>query len=322
MSVLEEFLNENMHRNYPILDGGSAQDLTGRYNIPTDLITDIYLCVPMETVDEGIYFISGLIVRRYTVDVEISYKETGESAFVIGWFHNISTSADMFQSYSFVSIDQTSGSNYVFEDTTGTLMAGTGLGAILTPGLWEFDEISTPLIATAMNEGPTQFRSLQIGDELITGNVILEEGDNVTIETQYEAFTDTTTITFSAALAVSELETPLVDDASLLTNLTALYGTPITKINNLIPDPDGNFELAEADCINISNYEHSITFSNPCGEPCCDKESYLTPVYNSVDQLNARHVRLENFLEQATADIGTVLTRMENLENSIGIGDV
>lgn len=318
-NTLEELLNENMHRNYPIMDGGSAQDLTGSYNIPTELIADISLVVPDGSVINGTFFISSLVVRRYTIDVEISYKPNStQNAFILGWFHNIDADASVFQTYEFTTVPQSVPALAEFEDTTGTLTAGVGVATTTLPGVWDFDSSDTPLVPSTTNEQLTKFRSLQIGDETFTGNIILKEGDNVTLTPSYDSVTDTTTITISAREITSG--DPINNDQDLMNALTNLYGQPIVRINEIEPQGSGDFYLVGSDCVEAVLENTGIKFENSCGKPCCSEEGYLTPVYDALNQLNARHVRLEDFLKGTVKNTDMLLSRLKNMENSVGLG--
>jgi len=321
INTLQEFLDENLHRNYPVLDGGDCKDTTGQYNLPTELIADMRLIVPEGVKALGTFFISSLIVRRYTADIEISYKPDAASAFPIGWFRNMDTGAETFESYPFAASAQADPANVQFEDTTGTITAGTGMAAITLPGVWNFSEDSTPLVEIVPVEQLTKFRSVQVGNSVFTGNIVLKEGSNVSIATSYDLATDTTTITFSARESAGA-GVVLTDDESIIDALTLLYGPPITAINEIPPETDGNFTLRGADCVVVTPETggQGIRIENPCGIPCCDKETYLSPVYESINQLNSRHVRLEDFLGNMTVSLDFLLSSLKDLENAVGLG--
>ena len=317
---LQEFLNENLHRNYPVLDGCSARDNTGEYNIPTELIADIRLVVPDGFRQSGVFYISEIITGRYTISVAIGYTPDAGAPSNVGWFHNIDTSADSFAPYYFVTVPQTDHSLTGLEDTTGTLVAGSASAAASFPGHWKFTAANTELVPSVTEEQLTKFRALEINGDLLTGDIILEEGDNVSIDTVYDAASDTTVIKISAA-DTGSTGVVINNDEQLIDALTAMYGQPVTTINE-IPPVDGNFDLLGADCIVVESSESGAVIDNPCGEPCCDEETYLGPVYESINQLNARHARLEDFLSSAVNNIDILLGRLKDMENSVGLGGV
>ena len=316
INTLQEFLNENMHRNYPILDSVSALDITGTYNIPTELIADMRFVVPASIVGQGNFFISGLVVRRYTIDIEISYKSDIAPAVVLGWFHNIDTGADSFREYNFTTVDQQV--EHGLEDTTGVLVAGKALATATMPGSWEFDYNNTTLVPTTVEGQLTKFRSLTVNGETFVGDVVLKEGENTTISAEYDEESDTTTITISAKeIELSTLS--IKNDSDLLDALTTMYGAPIVTINEMKP-LSNNFDLRGADCINITPTESGALIDNPCGEPCCSQEDYLGPLYDSINQLNAKHAKLEDYLRSSTANQNMLINSLKDMENSIGIG--
>ena len=315
-NTLQEFLNENMHRNYPMLDQVSAADVTGEYNIPTELIADMRFVVPSSIVGQGDFFISGLVVRRYTIDIEISYKPNSAPAVVLGWFHNIDTDADVFKEYSFTTIEQQV--EHSLEDTTGVLVAGKGLATATMPGSWEFDYNNTILVPTTVEGQLTKFRSLTVDGETFVGDIILKEGENTTITAVRDEAADTTIITISAK-EITPSALSIQDDSDLLDALTDLYGAPLVTINEMKP-LSNNFTLEGADCITVNATESGALIDNPCGEPCCSKEDYLGPLYDSINQLNAKHAKLEDYMRSATANQNILINNMKDMENSIGVG--
>lgn len=317
-NTLLEFLNENLHRNYPLLDTVSARDTTGRFNIPTELIADIRLVCVDDIQNSGEFYISKIIIKGYTIDVELSYVPNSGSSVVVGVFPDISITASSFEEYELSTFAQSASSLKSLEDTYGVLVAGVGLPSAPFPGAWVFDASSSYLSPACVSAQTTRFRALRIGDRIITGDVVLEEGEGVSLDVSTDAATGVTTIKISAQRPQTA-DVVIDDDASLLAALTDLYGPPVTSINQ-IPPVDGNFNLETSDCLAASPLSSGLSFSNPCGIPCCDKESYLTPVYDSVNQLNSRHVRLEDFLKEVRNQLNTLLDRLKDLENSVGVG--
>ena len=317
-NTLSEFLNENLHRNYPILDDMSARDVSATFNIPTELIADIRLVCVDGFQSSGKFYISGIVIRGYTADVEIGYLPPTGVAVTVGVFHDIDIRASEFREYELAAFEQTDSNLIPLQDTYGILVAGVGAPAASLPGAWVFDSSASELCPACVTAQTTRFRSLRVGDRIITGDVVLEEGDGVTLEVEEDPTSAVTTIRISASRPQAA-GVVIDDDASLLSALTQLYGEPVTTINQ-IPPVNGNFDIKAADCLALSQTLSGITLSNPCGVPCCDKDSYLTPVYESVNQLNSRHVRLEDFLKEVRGQLNTLLGRLKDLENSVGAG--
>jgi len=314
---LQEFLNENSHRNYPIQDDLNPIDITSAFTIPTGLIVDMQLAVPYSTVNVGTYFISSVTIRRYTVDVTLSYKPDAGVAFVIGSFLNLATSGATNQSYAFLSLPDDQLTDDSFADMTGTIVIGTGLTAVPDAGAWEFLETATALNATVMDEGLTQVRSIQIDNQKFYGNVIFKEGTNVSFTPIYDAVTDTTTVTIAARLLDSSSEIILDNDADVMAALIDLYGPPIVTINNIEPDASGNFDIVEEDCITVTGGTNSILVNNNCSTPCCDGD-YLDDAYTALNQVNIRYAHLVDFHEATTSNIDQIQQRLGLLEAQTG----
>ena len=318
---LQEFYDENLTRSYPLLDAMSATANEEGFSIPTDLIADMRMVVPQGIVAQGTFFISGMVIRRYTLDIEVSFIRDGSVATVVGVFHNIPTDVASFTSFSFTAWKQADVANVSLEDITGIIVMGSGGSLANKAGAWTFDKSATTLVDTVVVEQLTKFRALQIDDELLTGDIILEEGENISITPTYDNVTDTTTIKFSTTK--SDTGTLVINnDTDLFDALTAVYGTPITKINNIAPNTSGDFVLAGADCIDVAVQGSGLLLDNPCGTPCCDKDTYLTPVYESVNNLNARHARLDDYLVSVNSSLSLLLNRLKDLENSVGVGNI
>lgn len=314
----QEFLNENSHRRYPIKDDASARDVSGLFTIPDNLIVNMQLCAPSGSLAGGSFFVSSVVIRRYTVDVTVSYKPTSGLAFAVGSFFNIDTTGGTNVDYVFVPLPQSQISDQLFYDMTGSITIGSPEASTLTPGAWEFDDTSTVLNTSIINEGLTQIRSVQVGTNRFYNNIILKEGANVTLTPVYDALTNTTTITFSARLTSSAGALTLEDDSDIIAALTSIYGVPLTHINTMPPNSAGNFDLVEEDCINISNLTTGVNLNNPCSTPCCDKSQYLSAVYEAINQLNVRHARMMEFYNSADTNMKLIQQKLGLLEAQTG----
>ena len=317
-ATYQEFLNENAYRRYPLKDEVSAIDSSGVFTIPNSLIVDVQLCAPSTSLANGKFYVSSLVIRRYTIDVGISYKPTAALAFAVGYFLNIDTTAGTNISYSFVPLPQDQIANQFFSDMSGTIAIGSCEAAISFAGSWEFDPDNAEFNSSTIDEGLTQLRSVQVGNQKFYGNLILKEGTNVVLSPVYDAGTDTTTITMSARLEGSASNINLENDADIIAAMVALYGQPIQTINNLMSDSSGNFTLAPADCVSFTpSIDHGISISNPCSQPCCEG-TYLDAAYTALSQLNVRYARIVDFYTSATTNIDQIQQKLALLEAQTG----
>ena len=315
-TTLQEFWNENSHRRYPISDTASARDTLDTFTLPDSLMVGMQLCVPTGTTTTGIYYVSTLTNKRLTLDIELSYKPTASSAFVIGSFYNIVINDNSNVSYTFSPLEQVTVANILFSDISGTVVIGSTTDASLHVGNWTFSYISTPFSVSVLDEGPTQVRAIQVDSERFTGNVVLKEGDNMSIVPSYDALTDVTTLTFNSSLPASS-SISLLNDAGILAALTSKYGVPVTTINNLKPDAGGNFELQGEDCVQI-NTGTGVQISNPCSTPCCDPTTQLQAAYESLNRLNLKYGQVYEFFISASTRIADLQGKIAILENQTG----
>jgi len=318
MAILQEFLNNNLHRNYPITDNMSGKSEEGEFILPTELIADLQLVVPAAYLIEGCFFISQIVIRRYSIDIFISYAPESEAPVLVGAFHNISTASEVLLTQELVTVPQTNTEHDILSDSTGSITIGYLKDLSLTPGLWLFSKNNTEIISTVISSGLSTFRSLEVNGTKHTGNIILKAGNNIDLSTEYDSNSDTTTITISSIDSVNNLDIAITDDASIMEALVARFGQPITTINNVKPDALGNFEVVGADCTTISTNNSQAVFENPCSVPCCDKDDYLPAAYEAINQVNVRHVKLEEYSKQIDTNLEVIKNRLKNLENSTG----
>jgi len=311
-TVLTEWLDTNLHRNFPLTDSATAQDTSGTLDFPTSLISDFFLCVPPYTQTDK-YYIKSVVFRRFTLDIEIGYDGDGQEL-TIGYFNDIPTDQTMHSVYYFEPAPQTLANYKPFTIASGVVVIGLTEAATNSPGKWSFQSDDTPILASRVNTGLAVVNSLMIGSKIFTGNLILKEGAGVTLTPSYDAATYQTTITISADIRTSsELAIPLVSDASIMANLVATYGQPITNINGVVPDTSGNFTLRALDCTEINDISNGVALSNPCSLPCCDK-AMLDTIYDSISNLNLRYARMDSYYQSLSRNINDLQSRMIGLE--------
>jgi len=311
-TVYQEWLDRNLTRQFPLDDSAEALDITGTFRIPTTFMVDMFLTIPPDT-DNTLYYVKALTVRRYTIDVEIGYDGAGEEL-LIGKFTKIPCDAALNSSYDFEPSPQTDSSYKPFTIMTGTLIVGKTEEILKYPGRWLFQSDGTPILSTRASEGLAAVRSFKVGTQIFTGDIALREGSGVTLTPSYDSVNDRTVITISANIADSgELAIPITDDASILANLTSLYGTPVTSVNGIKPDVSGNFTLQPIDCTEFTPIEGGVRVENPCSKPCCDK-SDLDDAYTAISELNLRYARMEGYYQSLSRNINELQARLIGLE--------
>jgi hypothetical protein len=300
---LNEWADENSHRQFPLADDASGKDQTGDYSIPQAFMVDMILAVPI-AYDTEKFYIKSLVVRRLFIDIEIGFDNGSE--LTVGWARNIPQDAARNSVYTISSVVQDVEKD--FEMLTGAVVIGDASEIVEEPGTFSFFPVDTYIHPGIVTVGLACVQSLQVGAAVLTGNLVIKEGENVRLEVDN---TDNAII-ITATLSDDD-GTIIGSDEDLLNALIARYGPPITTINGQPPDGSGNFQVIGADCTNISRGFSNITIKNPCAEPCCDK-SLLTDVYGVLSQLNIRYAVLESYYQNMSLTVNQMQGRIVGLE--------
>lgn len=312
-TILREWLNENTHRQFPLADTAPGKDTTGGFELPQSFLTDMFLCVPL-TADITNFFISNLVVRRYTIDITISYEKSIGDDIIVGYFNQLDTGADPYSVYAFSPATQALDVDKPFELIKGSVVTGVMDEIKQHAGSWTFDLNNGEIQATCISQGLAALHSIQVGSQIFTGDVQLKEGVNIRLIPSYDPSSGVTTITVSADLGGLDTSTvPLTNDTAVLQNLINTYGTPLTTINGTRPDVNGNFVLRPIDCTEFKSITGGLEVSNPCSLPCCDK-SVLDDIYESVSQLNQRYARMQGYYENLSRNVNELQAQLLGLE--------
>jgi len=307
-TVYQEFLDQNLHRAYPLTDESGGLDNTGTFRIPTSLITDIYLCVPnLLLIDCRKFYVENILIRRYFIDITIGYNDSGVPR-PLGTFKNISTQAAVQSSYAFTPSQYQSNDVWTpLYHMTGQIVIGDAAEAIRYLGSWTFNqsdaEHSSLIVPTRIARGLLNVQYISINGRLFTGNVVLREGNNVKmqVDTRLNHGLQETVITFSASLnAAGTLQ--LLNDDDIFDALVNRFGVPIQTINGLRPDAEHNFNVLGADCTTVDpSGAHGVVVANPCATPCCDEDQNIKNIMDSIANLNLRYAQLKAFFDASAA---------------------
>ena len=317
-AIFTEFLNENLHRSYPLTEASGGLDSTGAFSLPSSLISDIFLCAPcLPEVDKSKFYIERVVVRKSFVDIELGYDDALITS-PLGVFRNIDTSLPPHQAYDFIPYEYTGGGVLApLYYMTGQVIVGEFVETVRSLGSWNFDqstaEKSTKILETRISKGLLNVQYISINDRLYTGNVKLKEGANVSLDVDtrtLEGGDTETVITVSASLnAASTLQ--LSNDEDVINALTDLYGRPIRTINGMLPDPNRNFNVLGGDCTAIEpEGSHAVVISNPCSRPCCDEDTNIDNILSSIANLNQRYATLKAFYDSTSTAVNSIQNKL------------
>ena len=312
--TLLEWLDDNSHRKFPLDDSATGIDITGAQTLPTSLIVDLFLCVPV-TSDITKFYLKSVLIARYFINIEIGYVKPDSTDIIIGRFTKIPTDQPNNSTYYLEPADQLITADLPFTKSTGAVIIGRCIEALAVPGYYEFSQASGRILSTRISQGLAAIQSITVGDRIFTGNIVIKEGDNVKLTTRYDLASDTTIITVSANIAsLEDLDIPLVSDAAVLANLTKMYGIPISTINGIKPNRDTyNFQIEGVDCTSVEAIAAGVSITNKTCQPCCDK-SMLDAAYTAISELNKRYAQMESYYDTIGRNINELQARMVALE--------
>jgi len=314
--VLKEFSDQNLHRVFPLTDESGSLDLTGSFTLPTSLITDIYLCIPhLPYIDPEKFYVSNVTIRRMFIDVYIGYDDP-QTPLPLGVFKNIETSAALHSKYEFVPFEsQTQDAYAPLFHMSGQVTIGDPAESVKSLGSWNFSPIdnehATRISPVRVGRGLLNVQYISVNNRLFTGNVKLQEGENVSLDVSSHTVDGVleTVITVNASLtAGSSLQ--LGSDEDILTELVERFGVPIRTINGLLPDADRNFSIIGEDCTTIEQNDNGVVISNPCATPCCDQDPNISNLLESISNMNLRYAQLESYYRAASANIVSLQNKL------------
>lgn len=318
---LLEFLNQNMHRNYPIQDSRIVQATDGTY-LPSSLLVDCQILIPclpdqVSGIDTARFFVSAVMKYTNSVQVIISYQPPDAFAFACATSSAIVLVDDPDNPYPAVvtltpAADIPDDAEYApLKSLTGTLSIGStanmsNLGSLYFTydhGLLYQTCIVKNLVVQDVVAGLNIVDTNGVSLGVLTGTVTIQSGPGV----QLIVDTNNNTLKIQA------------DDGWVTTQINSILstaGSPIKKINGQKPDSSGNFTLAGLDCLEVRAVPdaHSITINNPCSKPCCSEDSGdLADIRAAQDNLGDKVSRISENLTIFINSINNVETRLPSL---------
>jgi hypothetical protein len=311
--TLQEFLDNNLHRVFPLEDSAPGWDINGVFQLPSTLISNLFLCVPdLPAIDVSKFYIQRIVIRTSFVDIYIGYDDAAVTE-PLGVFKSIDTTAPVHSTYTFTPSElQTNDDFTPLYHMSGQITMGTFNEALALLGSWEFDYTNGQLVAGIISKGLLNVQYISINGRLFTGNVKLVEGANIVFEVDEQTVgSETITyITCNATLA-ADSDLQVVNDEDILTAFQLLYGgVPINTINGLLPDSERNFTLTAADCTTITPNQNGLTIENPCARPCCEEDENVVRILEDIANLNERYANLDSHYN-------TVSTAMQEMQNKL-----
>lgn len=249
-----DFLNSNSVRSFPIKEGLSCTSTDG-FVIPTDFMVDMTVSASSD-VSVGFY-----VSRLYNYPDVVIIELTDTSDVVLGTFTVLSGAFSQYKLYTLAPSTDYTGAN-------GKLTAGS-LSSLqaLPSGIYVFDRTATELESRCVVPSRTAINRLVFTDE----------------KSNSLSFTGSVNILARNNLRFRKNGSTIILDAGDGLGLNKDCGAtlaPITTINNVGPDANGNFSLLGLDCAQFSSVSDppGLSLDDSCCKPCmgCEEIGQLT----------------------------------------------
>lgn len=305
-----DWLNENILRNYPLVDQASRVAASGS-QLPNGLLADLSLPVPVGTVAPDQVFIQQ--VTGFTSGLVISLAQLSAPNVVIASATVFVSSHQRFDSYALTGQGPLLG-------VVGRLTVGSPQ-AVRQAAASVYDYTSDPeasrLVVSTIRPLLRGLTGIQIEDSsgatsgVLSDVVTIAPGSNVQLEVIG------TSLVINSQLTVTEAETE--DDCGC--DEDEVEGPFIKTINGIEPDPQGNFTLTGTDCLELEAIANGIRISDQCTEPCCGCEQ-LDVLYQAVQAVENESTRLQETGEQLRGRLDNLQSVLSNSQlNPPGGGD-
>lgn len=301
-TVYNEFIDDNMTKRYPFVDIGSSSIEA----IPSSFLVDASICIgTMDREGDSSYryhvYVSEIQVYPDYAYVIISDDVSGS---VIAKSDPISLALDSGSSVEERTIRVRPTGDL---PVNGTLVIGTCEDISDKQGVLKItDPDEATLFPTSVVLLPIGVSSIIVGDTEVTGDVVLEAGDNIDI-----TYDKTDNV---IKISVVNTDNVKVDDEYLIQAVTSVYGQPVLTVNGISPDSTGNIKILPTDCLMVEtdSANHSISFYNPCGTTCAS-DSFMSDVYARISDLNRSVGLLTSFYTSVSNTLAQMGVRVSSV---------
>ena len=325
-----EWLNGNMHRNYPLVDSMIAESTSG-VPLPSSFLVDMQLIVPyVEGIDSARFFISSIVRSAASLQVTIGYmiSDPEQSNAREGFDCAVSAAIPIDLVYTGTldgshvvklsaitsETEEISGSyTYGIPDAYAALRNIRGIlyigscADMLSIGALRFHYEHAAIMQTCVyvEDKAAAVQSLRIKDSHGNEGVFT---DDVTIKLASSLVATVQDDVVTIALNPNSMAA-IVDEA-----LESALGNAILTINGRGPNASGDFEISGEDCTMINRVEHGITISNPCAKPCCDQNGTDSAeiIQALTDLSNAKQV-LNDYYTDLSTKVNSMQARLSAL---------
>lgn len=313
-SILKAWFQDNTSRPFPL-----RESVIGEATLPYPLIVGMDVGIPSTMMSgedlnsDYTLYVSNVSITPSSVTVDLSAGDEGVVATATVTMQDL-FSADGGQGG--FALSPSAVSNADLMGVTGTIYFGPAGIIQAMGGVYTLTSAEGAIDLSCIHPYPDIIRGISINGRVLTNEVTFVEGDNISL-----AFNDD-----------DELEVTYVPDslegisskAELVSAITSLYGAPILSINGQPPSALGNIDILpdagegeDVSCVDITTIDHGISIANTCATPCCDRDTYLDLITQSIGELNARAARLSSYLESVSGNINSLQNELSILRLGI-----
>ena len=324
-NVLKEWYTENASRRFPLAtvvyegtEVPTGLDDTGRA-LPNSLLVGLQLLVPrtmLATREAGSglpydslannyrIYLKTVVISATRVEILFATVSGSEIAKAV-WSPETEIAGLPVHGVAIAPLPADD-SNIGVNKVSGFVFLGPSLLWAMSAGTYTFtgsniynSMVSEECIAADDNGKLT---GLYVNGEYLTGDITFVEGENTALSVSG----NTVTVAFAATPSQGPTDT-----ASFVSDMAAVYGRPITEINGVKPDANGNFTV---DCpdgtMALGELDHGITIESLAGEEAVDKED-LEGLLTNIQTLNVKEGRLNSILTSIEENVNA-------LQNELG----
>lgn len=304
--ILQEIAAQNMGRNYPL------NPINPVLPFPVLVAADINIPYRMLSMNRELRYT--LFIRQVTIttnDITVIISalsnETGTETDVAKAY----ASYDVLRLSREVAIAPLEVTNQDLLGISGFLYFGDVDLFIGYANQWNLDVNSGAFALDCIHPFPDGFTGFIVNGSKITGDIVLEAGDGITITAEGNHIKIKSNVDISSSLITSREE--------LVTAIANKFGNPIVTINDIYSNPatqDFTISAAEGSCSMVSPNANGIILSNPCATTCCDKTS-LSVIIDNINELNSRAARLTDYLNSVSSNVNSINNELSILKLSI-----
>ena len=325
-----EWLNSNMHRNYPLVDSMVVES-TSNIFLPSSFLVDLQLVVPyVEGLDPARFFISSIVRNATSFQVTIGYMTApldGRARQGFDCAVSAAIPADL------VLVDGYDDNDHVIPisaittaatNTSGSYQYGIPEAYAAMRGMRGLLYIGTCADMSNISALDFLYENSAIMQTCVFVESKSESLESLRLVDTYGTdakFTDDVTLILrdgiktiiNGSTVTLQMDPDYIND-KLNDLLGSAIGSAIKTINGLGPDATGNFRIDGLDCTNIEASGNGIGISNPCAQPCCDQGGADTAeISTALADLTAAKDVLNNYYSDLATKVNLLQARLSSL---------